>query len=278
MVSFIRLATTFPAAPGESLLSWLSRLCAANDISPSEFCSQIIGRGSSEFAALATRDEHAMALGCVTGLGAAGIRAIMHSCGAPLTTTFFDQLTLWSALERSKRRFAPGRLATDQTPFLRALWSLRMIRCDPTSGERLVSRCTCGQPLWWASMHELLECGSCGQDIRSIPAAVGTSDEIEVSRFWASIYSSKASKRIEARSILEPALKDCDPVQLLNIAEFLGTVDEFASDRRIESGTLILKAWPQSGHRLAAWRRGCVERTMLGFLSQSIRCSIQGSS
>jgi TniQ len=278
MVSFIRLATTFPAAPGEGLLSWLSRLCAANDISPSEFCSQIIGRGSSEFAALATRDEHALALGCVTGFGAAGIGAMMHSCGDPVTTAFFDQLIPWSALERSKRRIAPGRLATDRAPFLRALWSLRMISCDPTSGERLVNRCTCGQPLWWSGMHELLECGSCGQDIRLIPAAVGTSDEIEVSRFWASIYSFKASKRIEARSMLDPALKDCDSVQLLNIAEFLGTVDEFASDRSVESGTLILKGWPQSGHHLAAWRRGSAERTMLGFLSQSIRCSVSGPS
>jgi hypothetical protein len=229
-----------------------------------------MGRRSSEFAALATRDEHALALACITGVETAGIRAIMHSCGDPLTTTFFDQVTLWSAVERSKRRFAPGRLSTDQTPFLRALWSLRMIRCDPTSGERLVSRCTCGRPLWWASMHELLECGFCGQDIRSIPAAVGTSDEIDASQFWASIYSSNASKRLEARANLAPALKECDPVQLLKIAEFLGTINECPSVKRMERGTLDLKKkWPQSGHRLVAWRRSCVERTMLRFVAQN---------
>lgn len=271
MVSFIRLAVTFPAAPGEGLLSWLSRLCAANDISPSEFCSEIIGRNPNEFAALARRDEHALALGRVTGFGAASIGAMMNSCGNAVTTSFFDQLIPWSALERSKRRVAPSRLSTDRTPFLRAQWSLRMISCDPTSGERLVNRCTCGEPLWWCTMHELLECGLCRQDVRSMPTVLGTSEEIEVSRFWASIYSFKAGKRSEVRCMLDPAVKDCDPVQLLNIAEFLGTVDEFGTAHNPVIGSLILKKWPQSASHLVAWRRDAVERTILGFLVQTDR-------
>ena len=135
MVSFVRLATTFAAAPGESLLSWLSRLCAANDISTSEFSSQIMGRDAGEFAALATRDEHALALECVTGVGAASIREMMHSGPDPALTTFFDQPIPWSSLERSKRRIAPGRLAKDQTPFLRALWSFSDSAVNPHPGS-----------------------------------------------------------------------------------------------------------------------------------------------
>ena len=266
MVSFVRLATTFAAAPGESLLSWLSRLCAANDISTSEFSSQIMGRDAGEFAALATRDEHALALECVTGVGAASIREMMHSGPDPALTTFFDQPIPWSSLERSKRRIAPGRLAKDQTPFLRALWSIRAISCEPTSGERLVNRCTCGQPLWWSSMHRLLECDSCGADLRSIPTAMGTEEEIKVSRFWASMYSLKPRKRIEARSMLYPAVRDCDPAKLVQFAEFVGAIRELAPCGGLHTGTLILTGLPQSVEQLSvSWRRA-VERAMVEFL------------
>jgi hypothetical protein len=262
MVSFVCLATTFPAAPGECLLSWLSRLCAANDMSTSEFSSQIVGRDSREFAALATRDEHALALGRVTGRGAAAIRAMMHSGIDPAVTTFFDQPIPWSALERSKRRIAPGRLTKDQAPFLRALWSIRVISCDPTSRERLIDRCTCGKPLWWRSMHRLLECDACGRDLRSIPAAPGSDEQIEVSRFWASIYSFKPRKRMEARSMLSPEVRNCDAAKLLKFAEFLGEFDESARRRRLESGTVVLKRLAQTIDHLSASQRRAVERAI----------------
>jgi hypothetical protein len=267
MVSFIRLSQTFPAAPGEGLLSWLSRLCEANDIFPSEFCSQIIGRGSAEFAALATRDEHALALECVTGVGAASIRQMMHSGPDPALTTFFDQPIPWSSLERSKRRLAPGRLAKDQTPFFRALWSIRVISCEPASGERLVNRCTCGRSLWWSSMHRLLECDSCGTDLRSISTAMGTDEEIKVSRFWASMYSLKPHKRIEARTMLYPAVRNCDPAKLMQFVEFVGAIRELAPHGGLNAGTLILTGLPHSAQQLSVnWRRA-VKRAMVEFLS-----------
>jgi hypothetical protein len=266
MVSFVRLATTFAAAPGESLLSWLSRLCAANDISTSEFSSQIMGRDAGEFAALAKRDEHALALECVTGVGAASIREMMHSGPDPALTTFFDQPIPWSSLERSKRRIAPGRLAKDQTPFLRALWSIRVISCDPTSGERLVDRCTCGQPLWWWSMYRFLECGACGRDVRSIPAALGTNEQIEVSRFWASMYSFKPQKRMEVRAMLHPDIRKCDVAKLLKFAEFLGELDSSARNRRLETGTLVLKGLTQRIDRLSVIQRRAVERAIVDLL------------
>jgi hypothetical protein len=267
MVSFVRLATTFAAAPGESLLSWLSRLCAANDISTSEFSSQIMGRDAREFAALATRDEHAHALECVTGVGAASIREMMHSGPDPALTTFFDQPIPWSSLERSKRRIAPGRLAKDQTPFLRALWSIRVISCEPTSGERLVNRCTCGQPLWWSSMHHMLECAACGEDLRSIPAVLGTNEEIDVSRFWASMYSLKARKRMEARAMLYPEIRNFDPARLLKFAGCLGELDGAARRPRIESGTLVLARLAQTINHLSESQRRAVERAILDLQS-----------
>lgn len=274
MASFLRLGIVFAPNSGESLLSWLSRLCAANGMSTAEFSSYIIGRDSREFAALATRDEHALALGCVTGTGAAAMLEMMHSCVDPKTTTFFGQTIPWSALERSKRRISPGRLAADRAPFLRAIWSVRAVSCDPTTGERLVSCCSCGQPLWWWNMNDFMECGACMQDIRSIPTARGTSDELEVSRFWASIYSFKTHRRIEARSTLDPAVRDCDPAVLLHVAEFLGTLDAPSMNRTIEKGTLILKGWPQSIRGLAVDRRGAVERAVYDLLSSNRRFSV----
>jgi hypothetical protein len=267
MVSFLRLGTTLTAMPGESLLSWLSRLCAANDMSTAEFCSYIIGRDSKEFAALVTRDEHALALGCVTGVGETAIRTMMHSAANPAITTFFDQLIPWSALERSKRRVAPGRLTKDKEPFLRALWSIRVISCDPTSRERLVNRCTCGRPLWWRSMHRLLECNACGHDLRTVPAALGSDEQIEVSRFWASIYSFKPQRRMEARSMLDPEVRNFDATKLLKFAEFLGEFDGPAGHRRLESGTLVLKRLAQTMNHLSASQRRAVERAIVDLLS-----------
>lgn len=262
MVTFLRLATTFPPAHGESLLSWLSRLCEENGISTSELSSQIVGRDSREFAALATRDEHAIALGCVTGRGTATIRAMMHSGIDPAVTTFFDQPIPWSALERGRRRIAPGQLAKGEAPFLRALWSLRVISCDPTSGERLIDRCTCGEPLWWRSMHELVKCNACGRDIRSIPAVRGSERQIEVSRFWASMYSFKPLKRMEARLKLYSPVRDFDPAQLIQLAKYLGSVEKLARPPSLESGTLLLKGLPGSVDRVSPSWRPAVERTI----------------
>lgn len=245
-----------PAARGESLLSWLSRLCEANEISTSELTSQIVGRDSREFAALATRDEHAIALGCVTGRGTAIIRAMMHSGIDPAITAFFDQPIPWSALERGRRRIAPGQLKEGEVPFLRALWSIRVISCDPTSGERLVDCCPCGEPLWWRSMHRLLECSACGRDMRLVPAVLGSERQLEVSRFWASMYSFKPHKRLEVRSTLYSPIRDCDPARLMRLAEYLGSVEELADPLGLESGTLLLKGLPESVKQVVSpsWR------------------------
>jgi hypothetical protein len=267
MVSFIRLGTTLDAVPGESLLSWLSRLCEANDMSTAEFCFYIIGRDSKEFAALAARDEHALALGRVIGVGQTTIRRMMHSGADPAITTFFDQPIPWSALERSKRRMAPGRLTKDKVPFLRALWSIRVISCDPTSGERLVNRCTCGQPLWWRSMHRLLECEACGHDLRTIPAALGSEEQIEVSRFWASIYSFKPEKRMEARAMLDPEVRNSDAAKLLKLAECLGDLDDSGCRPRLGCGTLVLKRLAQTMGHLSESQRRAVERAKMDLLS-----------
>lgn len=115
MVSFLRLSSIFSPAFGEGLLSWLTRLCAENRLSTSEFTADIVGRDPREFAALATRDEHALALEILTGMEAANIRLMMHSSKHPQTTNFFDQPIWWSALERTKRRIAPGRCRRDQS-------------------------------------------------------------------------------------------------------------------------------------------------------------------
>ncbi len=240
----------------------MSRLCDANDVSTSELTSQIVGRDSREFAALATRVEHAIALGCVTGCGTAIIRAMMHSEVDPAITTFFDQPIPWSALERGKRRIAPGQVTKGEVPFLRALWSIRVISCDPTSGERLIDRCPCGNPLWWRSMHHLLKCSACGQDIRLVPAVLGSERQIEVSRFWASMYSFQPRKRLEARSALYSPIRDCDPGRLMRLAEYLGSIEELAHPRGLDSGTLLLKGLPGSVDHLSFSWRSAVKHTI----------------
>jgi hypothetical protein len=115
-------------------------------------------------------------------------------------------------------------------------------------------------------MYELLECGFCGTDVRSITTDVGTKEEVEVSRFWASIYSFKRSRRIEARSVLHPELRNWDSAKLLQFAEFLGELDESAPDRRLESGTQVLIR-PEAIHHLSASQRRAVNCAIFGLRS-----------
>ena len=75
---------------------------------------------------------------------------------------------------------------------------------------------------------------------------MGTDEEIKVSRFWASIYSLKPRKRIEARSMLKPAVRDCDPAKLVQFAEFVGAIRELAPYGGLHTGTLLLMGLPNT--------------------------------
>ncbi|MFG3593050.1 hypothetical protein [Bradyrhizobium sp. RDI18] len=112
-------------------------------------------------------------------------------------------------------------------------------------------------------MYRLLECDACGRDLRSIPAALGTDEEIEVSRFWASMYSFKPWKRMEARLMLDPEVRNYDVAKLLKFAEFLGELDESARRPRIGGGTLVLKRLAQTMDHLPESQRRPVERAIL---------------
>jgi hypothetical protein len=85
---------------------------------------------------------------------------------------------------------------------------------------------------------------------------MGTEEEIKVSRFWASMYSLKPRKRIEARSMLYPAVRDCDPAKIVQFAEFVGAIRELAPCGGLHTGTLILTGLPHSVEQLSvSWRR-----------------------
>lgn len=116
-------------------------------------------------------------------------------------------------------------------------------------------------------MYELLECGFCGADTRSITTDIGTKEEVEVSRFWASIFSFKRSRRIEARSVLHPELRNWDAAKLLQFAEFLGELDESTPDRRLESGTQVLMRLAETIHHLSASQRRAVNCAIFGLRS-----------
>ncbi|MBH5397257.1 TniQ family protein [Bradyrhizobium sp. CNPSo 4010] len=259
MPSFVKLGQVFQPAPGEHLLSWLMRLCDANGIVLSDFAEQLVDIKASEFASIASRTEHSLVISCLTDTSEDIIREMMHLDLSAEITTFGGQSIPSSALERSKRRFAPGHLSRDRTPFLRALWAIRPITCDPTSGERLVDRCPCGHPFWWRDAHELLNCTACRADIRSIPSTQGTDNEIEASRFWASLYSMKASRREEVRDSLAPVFKNWTAVELVRLIEIARRVMG-ASD--LTTGILLLKDWPKSVSSLHAPKRAALMRAV----------------
>jgi hypothetical protein len=96
---------------------------------------------------------------------------------------------------------------------------------------------------------------------------MGTDEEIKVSRFWASMYSLKPQKRIEARTVSYPAVRNSDPAKLMQFAAFVGTIRELAPLGGLNTGTLILAGLPRSIEQLPANWRPAVERAMVEFLS-----------
>jgi hypothetical protein len=161
------------------------------------------------------------------------------------TANFYGQPILTRFLETSRRRLAPSAFSTGGPGFHRAAWSLRLVSCDPDSGETLTDHCAvCGSDYWWSEVQAKLQCQRCRAPIGSTaPAQQGSPREIEASRFWASLYSADKEQVVRVRGRLSADIGSLRPDALINVAEQM----EASSGGRTSGlvrGAEMLLSWP----------------------------------
>lgn len=244
MPNFIKLGHTFLPRRGESLLSFLVRICGANGMSPQEFCSEIVGRGPESFASLASLPEYALSIARTTGLPETDVCQMMHVATSADDVTVLGVTIPSAQLDRTNRRFAPGKLKQDPVPFQRMRWSIRLISCDPSSGEILTHRCQCGASLQWWQTSKLLECTVCRGVVTDLPPRFATAEEMETSRFWSGLFSSRPEKNRSARAALPQEFRELITADLVRIASHLDAAGAGRPAPSLKTGTALMQAWP----------------------------------
>lgn len=153
-----------------------------------------------------------------------------------------------SWVETSRRRIAPGALARDgDEPYIRTLWQISALACDPDTGEALRSRCwNCSSGLTWQETRTIYEC-PCGADQREAPVRRVPEDVLVNSQELAGFFGYGPSPRLPApfSSLPEPAL-----FHLLGWFGYFSELREGAQLRpsavNAARGYRAFKRWPAS--------------------------------
>ncbi|WP_187971629.1 TniQ family protein [Aquibium microcysteis] len=192
---------------GESLLSFTARIAAANGVTPDVLASAELGMGAQAWPAVLLSQVWALPLACATGVEESDIVARQLCWLSPHVVSMNGHATPRVMIDPIRLRFAPGRFASG-AGFHRNLWLVRGITCDPTTGERLREKCTCGHPQLWVTLRTPWKCCRCDQDLSEISPEVGTDEEIYRSRVWAGLLSAKPGVAQKSRKGLPPELQD----------------------------------------------------------------------
>jgi hypothetical protein len=123
-----------------------------------------LGLGPSQLAALPSNES---ALKRLAIIGSYDLKELIESSWPVRSIRRLPELPSdWVVADR--RRIAPGMPASDEgDAYIRCWWQIRALPCDPHSGEMLIDRCACGEPLLWTRTEHLWHC-KCGHDVRSI--------------------------------------------------------------------------------------------------------------
>jgi len=153
-------------------------------------------------------------------------------------------------LVADRRRVAPGVLREDgNEPWVRSLWQLRALPCDPNTGERLIDTCVCGSPLFWSNALSVTGCQFCGADIsKSEPEYVSENDHKRVQEF------SRLFRHPSRVTSLPAPFDDVHDRTLFAAMSWLGTMNvdpqAMPQPEHAVSGYELLKEWPAGFDRL----------------------------
>lgn len=151
-------------------------------------------------------------------------------------------------LVADRRRTAPGILARDRDgAWIRSLWQVSALPCDPVSGECLIDTCACGSPMFWSNAKTVWGCQFCGADVRKrIPTFV-PDDLHQLVKEFSTLFQ---SQRVVT---LPPPFNGVQNRTLFAAMSWLGTMvkDEngIPHAHHAVHGYQLLKEWPGSFDR-----------------------------
>lgn len=183
---------------GESIASLFIRTANANGMSPQELAREGLGMGQLAWPAIIYQPRLLDPISAMFNvsydlLDQAQIKRRDHN-----TVTFNGEVLGIDMVDFLRCRLAPSRTKGPKA-FLRHHWSVRLIDCDPTTGELLVDRCTCGRALLWATMTSFGKCSICRLPWHELPSKLAAEQNRRQARFWAGLLSAQPEVRNRAR-------------------------------------------------------------------------------
>ncbi len=201
------LPHTVEMSSAEGIGSLFIRTANANGMSPQDLARYGLGIGTHTWPAIVHQPHFLEPISAMSKvqrdlLDQAQIRRLDHN-----TVTFGDEVLGVEMVDYLKCRMAPSQMK-GRKAFLRHRWQVRLLECDPTTGEELVDRCTCGSTFFWATMTRFGSCSTCRLPWHALPSKVANKEKQEQAKFWAGLLSAKLEVRTEARRKLPVELVD----------------------------------------------------------------------
>lgn len=206
------LPHTVEISSGEGIGSLFIRTANANDMSPQNLARYGLGIGAHTWPAIVHQPHFLEPMSAMFRTPRDLLDQLQIKRRDHKTVSFGDQVLGVEMVDLLKCRMAPTRMNARRA-FLRHRWQVRLLQCDPTTGEELVDRCTCGSTFLWATMTSFGSCSTCRLPWHALPSKVANKQKQEQTKFWAGLLSAKLEVRIEARRKLPHELVDstiCD--------------------------------------------------------------------
>ncbi|MGH9604938.1 MAG: TniQ family protein [Terracidiphilus sp.] len=266
----------FRPRPGECVASIAVRLAPHGRLTPAELVRFGLKFARTPLAVVPTSIDSIGRLARLAGLQTAELAAAAW-IKTPGGYRILGREVPVAWVETSRRRVAPGVLARDGgEPFVRTLWQIAALACDPESGEALRSRCwKCAHALTWQTANAICEC-PCGADQRAAPARRVPQDVLVAAREIAGLFGHGPKPKVPAPfdKLPDPAL-----FRLLGWFGYFSDLREGAQLRPSETnaakGYGALKRWPASFDEVVvATLRDHVERAEAA--SHSLRTRTMG--
>ncbi len=179
---------TIEVQPLECLQSIAIRLAPCGLVTVAEFLQLGLGLWKKQLAILPERDE---AIRRLAQFGGFDFDDLKSRCWRRTDRSIFvlDREVPEDWFVTDRRRLAPGRLTEDQdSPWIRMLWQLRALPCDPETGELLIDRCECGAALLWAKAETVWGCQECGRDVRTRTPKLAPPETAELAKELAGFF------------------------------------------------------------------------------------------
>lgn len=193
--------------------------------------------------------------------------------GEPGFVNHFGSHVRADEIEYKRRRFAPAALGN--IPYMRALWSLKMVPCCTESWQYLIDICRCGNLQKWRNVVRVDRCDRCNRRLDLIEGVSVDPEFRDGLSFLLGLLDPDQKKNAAARSQLPVVLSEWDGGMVFELAISLlqlvpnpyrlkrkgqpPLTDRVPYTRALSQAADLIRGWPQS--LLPAIKQAVVNRS-----------------